>query len=60
MAKRTDFFYRAAHDVTVAGKAFAEAYYGAKFEAAYFDGRSTGGRMAMMEGDRYPEDYPQS
>ena len=57
MVKRIDFFYRAAHDVTVAGKAFAEAYYAAKVEHAYFDGCSTGGRMAMMEADRYPEDY---
>ena len=57
MVKRTDFFYRAAHDVTVAGKALAEAYYAAKVEHAYFDGCSTGGRMAMMEADRYPEDY---
>ena len=56
-AKRTDFFHRAAHDVTVAGKAFAEAYYAAKVEHAYFDGCSTGGRMAMMEAGRYPEDY---
>jgi feruloyl esterase len=55
--KRTDFSYRAAHDVTVAGKAFAEAYYAAKVEHAYFDGCSTGGRMAMMEAGRYPEDY---
>jgi feruloyl esterase len=57
MVKRTDFFYRAAHDVTVAGKALAEAYYAAKVEHAYFDGCSTGGRMAMMEADRYPKDY---
>ena len=56
-AKRIDFFHRAAHNVTVAGKAFAEAYYGAKVEHAYFDGCSTGGRMAMMEAERYPEDY---
>ncbi len=56
-AKRIDFFHRAAHDVTVAGKAFAEAYYAAKVEHAYFDGCSTGGRMAMMEAGRYPEDY---
>jgi tannase/feruloyl esterase len=55
--KRSDFFYRAAHDVTVAGKAFAEAYYSAKVVHAYFDGCSTGGRMAMMEAERYPEDY---
>ena len=57
VVKRIDFFYRAAHDVTVAGKAFAEAYYAAKVEHAYFDGCSTGGRMAMMEAGRYPEDY---
>ncbi len=55
--KRTDFSYRAAHDVTVAGKALAEAYYATKVEHAYFDGCSTGGRMAMMEAGRYPEDY---
>lgn len=55
--KMVDFFYRAAHDVAVAGKAFAQAYYGAKVEHAYFDGCSTGGRMAMMEAERYPADY---
>ena len=56
-AKRIDFFHRAAHDVTVAGKAFAEAYYAAKVQHAYFDGCSTGGRMALMEAERYPQDY---
>ena len=55
--KMIDFFHRAAHDVTVAGKAFAQAYYTAKVEHAYFDGCSTGGRMAMMEAERYPADY---
>ncbi|MFO1158928.1 MAG: tannase/feruloyl esterase family alpha/beta hydrolase [Reyranellaceae bacterium] len=56
-AKMIDFFHRSTHVVTVAGKAFAEAYYAAKVEHAYFDGCSTGGRMAMMEAQRYPEDY---
>ena len=56
-AKITDFFHRAAHQVTVTGKALAEAYYGAKIAHAYFDGCSTGGRMAMMEAERYPTDY---
>ena len=55
--KMVDFFHRAAHDVTVAGKAFAEAFYSGKVEHAYFDGCSTGGRMAMMEAERYPTDY---
>lgn len=57
IVKRIDFFHRAAHDVTIAGKAFAHAYYAANVEHAYFDGCSTGGRMALMEAERYPEDY---
>jgi feruloyl esterase len=55
--KVTDFFYRAEHNVTVAGKLFAQAYYSAPVKHAYFDGCSTGGRMAMMEAERYPTDY---
>ena len=55
--KRIDFFHRAAHNVTIAGKAFAQAYYAAKIEHAYFDGCSTGGRMALMEAERYPDDF---
>ncbi len=57
IVKRVDFFHRAAHVVTIAGKAFAEHYYAAKVAHAYFDGCSTGGRMAMMEAERYPDDY---
>jgi feruloyl esterase len=56
-AKIADFFYRAAHDVTVAGKEFAHGYYTGPVQHAYFDGCSNGGRMAMMEADRYPTDY---
>lgn len=57
MPKRIDFFHRAAHSVTVAGKAFAQAFYAAKVEHAYFDGCSTGGRMALMAAERYPQDF---
>jgi feruloyl esterase len=56
-AKIVDFFYRAEHAVTVAGKQLAHAYYAAPVQHAYFDGCSNGGRMAMMEADRYPTDY---
>ena len=56
-AKVTDFLYRAAHDVTMAGKQLAQAFYDAPVQHAYFDGCSTGGRMAMMEAERYPTDY---
>jgi feruloyl esterase len=56
-AKMIDFLYRAAHDVTITGKQFARAYYAEPVRRAYFDGCSTGGRMAMMEAERYPADF---
>jgi feruloyl esterase len=56
-AKLIDFFHRAAHSVTVAGKAFAQAYYGAQIQHAYFDGCSTGGRMALAAAEQYPGDF---
>jgi feruloyl esterase len=56
-AKIADFFYRAEHEVTVAGKQVAQAFYAAPIQHAYFDGCSNGGRMAMMEAGRYPTDY---
>lgn len=56
-ARITDFFYRAAHDATEGGKALARAYYAEPVQHAYFDGCSTGGRMAMMEAERYPTDF---
>lgn len=56
-AKIADFFHRAAHDAAIAGKALAKAYYAEPVSRAYFDGCSTGGRMAMMEAERYPTDF---
>jgi feruloyl esterase len=57
-AKLADYFFRAVHQATLAGKAFAAAYYGAPgVERSYFDGCSNGGRMALVEASRFPEDY---
>ena len=56
-AKVVDFFNRAAHNVSVAGKAFATAYYSQPILHAYFDGCSTGGRMALVSAQQYPQDY---
>ena len=56
-AKVADFFHRAAHIAAVSGKQFAQAYYAEPVQRAYFDGCSTGGRMAMMEAERYPTDF---
>jgi feruloyl esterase len=53
----TDFSHRAIHEMTTAGKAVAAAFYGQEHRRAYFNGCSTGGRMALMEAQRYPEDY---
>ncbi|MBO9575595.1 MAG: tannase/feruloyl esterase family alpha/beta hydrolase [Sphingobium sp.] len=53
----TDFAYRAINRMTVAGKAVVQSYYGRKQDKAYFQGCSTGGRMALMEAQRFPDDY---
>ena len=56
-AKVADYYYRATHEVTVAGKQIVAAYYGSPIGQSYFDGCSNGGRQAMVEAARYPEDY---
>lgn len=52
-----DFGYRAQHEATVAGKAVTRAYYGRDADHAYFVGCSQGGHHALMEAQRYPDDY---
>jgi feruloyl esterase len=52
-----DFSYRGVHEMTVAGKKLVRAYYTRGWDKAYFQGCSTGGRMALMEAQRYPQDY---
>ena len=52
-----DFGYRAVHGMTVAAKALIAAFYGEGPKLAYFEGCSSGGRQALMEAQRFPEDY---
>ena len=53
-----DHFHRAQHQVAVATKSLVTAFYGAdSIERSYFDGCSTGGRLALVAAMRYPEDY---
>ena len=52
-----DFSYVGIHDMTVAGKAVAQAYYPPRLSYSYFNGCSTGGREGLMEAQRYPADY---
>jgi feruloyl esterase len=52
-----DFFYAANHKATIAAKAVMKAFYGRNPTFSYFDGCSSGGRAALHEAQRYPEDY---
>jgi feruloyl esterase len=53
-----DFGYRAIHLMTLRGKEIAKAFYHPQnAQKAYFFGCSTGGRNALMEAQRFPEDY---
>jgi feruloyl esterase len=52
-----DFGYRAIHLMTVRGKEIAKAFYQQRARTAYFAGCSTGGQNALMEAQRFPDDY---
>lgn len=52
-----DFAWRATHLATVAGKAIVARAYGAPPTRSYFCGCSTGGRQALTEVQKFPEDY---
>jgi feruloyl esterase len=52
-----DFAYRSAHEMTLAAKAIATAFYGNGPRFSYWDGCSTGGRMALTEAQRFPDDF---
>jgi hypothetical protein len=55
--KVTDFGYRGIHEMTRAAKAVIKAFYGNDPQHSYFGGCSNGGRQALMEAQRFPEDY---
>jgi hypothetical protein len=55
--KVIDFGHRGIHEMTTAAKAVAKGFYGREPQRSYFFGCSDGGREALMEAQRYPEDY---
>jgi len=55
--KVIDFGYRAIHETAVKAKAIIGAYYGGAPKKSYFASCSNGGRQALMEAQRFPEDY---
>ncbi|MEE7441899.1 tannase/feruloyl esterase family alpha/beta hydrolase [Methylobacterium oryzae] len=57
LQRRADFAYRAQHLTTVTAKRLIQAFYGRPQAYAYFTGCSDGGREALVEAQRYPEDF---
>jgi hypothetical protein len=54
---KVDFGYLAVHRTAEVAKALVRAYYHADPERSYFMGCSRGGGQAMMESQRYPQDF---
>lgn len=52
-----DNAYLGVHEMTVTGKALAQAFYGTAPQRSYWNGCSTGGRQGLSEAQRYPADY---
>lgn len=55
--KRRDFADRGVHVTTLAARALIKAFYGQPQRYAYFSGCSDGGREALIEAQRFPEDF---
>jgi len=55
--KIADFGYRGIHEMTEKAKEIAAAYYSQAPQRSYFVGCSDGGREALMEAQRFPNDY---
>src|SRR4051812_40721605 len=55
--KFIDYSYRSEHEMTVAAKTVISRFYGSSAQLSYFNGCSTGGRQALVEASRYPDDF---
>jgi feruloyl esterase len=55
--KIIDFGHRSIHEMTRVAKLVVQQFYGSAAKRSYFAGCSDGGREALMEAQRYPEDY---
>jgi tannase/feruloyl esterase len=55
--KLIDFGYRAVHETASKAKEIVQAFYGTAPRRSYFNGCSDGGREALMEAQRFPEDF---
>ncbi len=55
--KLVDYGHRAIHEMTEKAKLVIKAFYGDGPKRSYFASCSNGGRQALMEAQRYPNDY---
>jgi len=55
--KLVDYAYRSEHEMTLKAKALIQAFYGNAAKYSYWNGCSTGGKQALTEAQRYPNDY---
>jgi feruloyl esterase len=55
--RQLNFAHLAIHRTAETAKAIVSAYYGGDARYSYFSGCSTGGRQALMEAQRYPDDF---
>lgn len=55
--KIVDYGHRAIHEMTEKAKMIIKAFYGDGPKRSYFASCSNGGRQALMEAQRFPDDY---
>jgi hypothetical protein len=55
--KLIDFGYRAVHETALQSRAIVQAFYGKAPTRSYFVGCSDGGREALMEAQRFADDF---
>jgi feruloyl esterase len=55
--KLVDYGYRAIHETAEKAKVIVRSFYGEPAKHSYFSACSNGGRQALMEAQRYPDDY---
>ena len=55
--RQLNFGSLAVHRTAETAKAIARSYYGSTETRSYFSGCSNGGRQALMEAQRYPDDF---
>jgi feruloyl esterase len=57
LERQLNFGYLAVHRTAEVAKAIIHSYYDAPSEKNYFSGCSNGGRQALMEAQRFPDDF---